>query len=43
MIDLQIKKLKFIEEYIRLTDQDIVEKLATLLKEEKQKVMASQA
>lgn len=39
MIDIQTRKLRFMEEYIRLTDESIIEKLAQLLKEEKQKVM----
>jgi hypothetical protein len=39
MIDIQTRKLRFMEEYIRLTDETIIEKLAQLLKEEKRKTM----
>lgn len=39
MIDIQTRKLRFMEEYIRLTDEAIIDKLAQLLREEKQKVM----
>lgn len=39
MIDIQTRKLRFMEEYIRLTDETIIEKLAQLLREEKQKTM----
>jgi predicted transcriptional regulator len=39
MIDIQTQKLRFMEEYIRLTDATIIEKLTQLLREEKQKIM----
>jgi hypothetical protein len=39
MLDLQSKKLQFIEEYLRLTDEEIIEKLSQLLKTERQKLM----
>jgi hypothetical protein len=39
MIAIQTRKLRFMQEYIRLTNEAIIEKLAQLLREEKQKVM----
>ena len=39
MLDLQSKKLQFIEEYLRLTDEEIIEKLSHLLKTERQRVL----
>jgi hypothetical protein len=39
IIDIQTRKLRFMEEYIRLTDEAIIDKLSQLLREEKQKNM----
>ena len=39
MLDLQSKKLQFIEEYLRLTDEEIIEKLSQVLKTERQRLM----
>jgi predicted transcriptional regulator len=39
MTDMQTRKLRFMEEYIRLTDEAIIDKLAQLLREEKQKTI----
>ena len=37
-MELQSRKLQFIEEYLRLTNESIIAKLETLLHKEKQKV-----
>lgn len=42
-MDIQTKKLQFIEEYLRLTNEEIVEKLANVLRKEKQKALKATA
>ena len=36
-MDIQSRKLSFIEDFIRLTNEDIIEKLEKLLKQERKK------
>ena len=41
-MNTQIQKLSFIEEYLRITDESILDKLAALLKKERQKKLKNQ-
>ncbi len=38
-MDIQTKKLLFLEEFIRLNNEEVIEKLALLLKKEKQRLL----
>ena len=41
-MNTQIQKLSFIEEYLKITDESILDKLAALLKKERQKKLKNQ-
>jgi hypothetical protein len=36
-MDIQTRKMQFIEEYLRITDESLLEKLSVLLRKERQK------
>jgi hypothetical protein len=41
-MDLQTRKLQFLEEYLRINDEDIIEKLVTVLRKDREKNVRKQ-